>query len=63
MVQPNAGAPKLVAGKTVFPMTPEAMAEYVGPIVEAGANMVGGCCGTTPEHIRAMREALGRRNK
>lgn len=58
MVQPNAGVPKLVAGRTVFPMGPEEMAEYVKPIIDAGARVIGGCCGTTPVHIRAIRRAV-----
>ena len=57
-VQANAGMPKLVAGKTVFPLTPEEMASYVSRLVLAGANYIGGCCGTTPEHIRQMKIAL-----
>lgn len=56
--EPNAGLPKLVAGRTVFDQSPEEMAGKVGLLVSAGARMVGGCCGTTPEHIAAMRAAL-----
>src|SRR3954452_23897720 len=58
MVQPNAGQPKLVNFKVVYDETPEQMAPGVLPLVEAGANIVGGCCGSTPEHIRAFRAAL-----
>ncbi|MHC4712079.1 MAG: homocysteine S-methyltransferase family protein [Planctomycetota bacterium] len=58
IAQPNAGAPRLEGGKTVFPMTASEMAGYVGPILEAGAGIIGGCCGTTPEHIRAIRAAV-----
>ncbi len=57
-VQPNAGLPTLVDGKTVFPLSPDDMALWVPKLVEAGASIIGGCCGTTPEHIRAMRKAL-----
>ena len=57
-VQPNAGMPYLVDGKTVFPMSPEAMAGWVPALVEAGATYLGGCCGTTPAHIRAMKDVL-----
>lgn len=57
-VQPNAGLPKLVAGKTIFPLSPEEMAAWVPKLVAAGASILGGCCGTTPEHIKAMKEAL-----
>ena len=50
-VKPNAGMPELLAGKTVFRETPDAMAAHLGALIEAGANIIGGCCGTTPEHI------------
>jgi 5-methyltetrahydrofolate--homocysteine methyltransferase len=50
----NAGAPKLVDGRTVFPETPEEMAGRVPELIRAGANVIGGCCGTTPAHIRAI---------
>jgi len=52
--EPNAGQPKLVDGKTVFDETPERMADGVGELVSAGARIIGGCCGSTPEHIRLM---------
>ncbi len=52
--EPNAGQPKLVNGKTVFDETPERMAEGVDELVSAGARIIGGCCGSTPEHIRLM---------
>ncbi len=58
MVQPNAGQPKLVDMKVVYDETPEQMAPGVVPLVEAGANIIGACCGSTPEHIRAFRAAL-----
>lgn len=57
-VEPNAGLPLLVDEKTVFPDTPEEMAEYALLLRDAGANIIGGCCGTTPEHIRAIAEAV-----
>ncbi len=60
LVHANAGAPVVEEGKTVFKETPEFMASRVGELVEAGANIVGGCCGTTPEHIRAMAAAVRR---
>jgi len=50
----NAGLPELVAGKTVFKETPEQMAQQLPAIVQAGASIVGGCCGTTPDHIRLL---------
>lgn len=54
MAKPNAGMPELVKGETVYAMTPEEFAAYGRELVEAGANIVGGCCGTTPEHIAAL---------
>lgn len=57
-VEPNAGLPCLVDGVTKFPDTPEEMAVYAKELWEAGANIIGGCCGTTPDHIRAMARAL-----
>ena len=58
LVHANAGLPVLVNGVDTFPETPEIMASYVPALLEAGANIVGGCCGTTPEHIRAIRKAV-----
>ncbi|MGH9361399.1 MAG: homocysteine S-methyltransferase family protein [Thermoanaerobaculia bacterium] len=58
VVMPNAGTPELVAMKTVYRETPERMAAHVPALVEAGADVIGGCCGTTPEHIRKFREVL-----
>jgi 5-methyltetrahydrofolate--homocysteine methyltransferase len=58
MVQPNAGQPRLVDMRVVYDETPEQMAPGVVPLVEAGARIVGACCGSTPAHIRAFREAL-----
>ena len=58
LVHSNAGVPELVSGKTVFRETPDEMASFVGPLVDAGARIVGGCCGTTAAHIRAIRTAI-----
>jgi len=58
MVQPNAGQPKLVNMKVVYDETPEQMETGVAPLLRAGANIVGACCGSTPEHIRAFRRAM-----
>jgi 5-methyltetrahydrofolate--homocysteine methyltransferase len=58
MVQPNAGQPKLVNMKVVYDETPEQMVQGLEPLLEAGANIVGACCGSTPDHIRAFRRAL-----
>ena len=60
IVKPNAGMPKVVDGKTVFDLSSEAFSEYVEPLCEAGANLIGGCCGTTPEFIKAVAEISGR---
>ena len=57
IVQPNAGLPQFVDGKTVFPMTPEDFALWTPKLIAAGATWIGGCCGTTPAHIRAMSQA------
>ena len=58
-VKPNAGLPQVgPEGKTIFPMGPEEFASYVPKLIEAGANFIGGCCGTTPAHIRAIRIAV-----
>lgn len=58
MAQPNAGQPKLVNLKVVYDETPEQMVAGVVPLLEAGANIIGGCCGSTPDHIRAFRKAM-----
>ncbi|MEO6804129.1 MAG: bifunctional homocysteine S-methyltransferase/methylenetetrahydrofolate reductase [Granulicella sp.] len=55
---PNAGIPKAVDGRTIYMTSPEYMASYARKFVKAGATFVGGCCGTTPGHIRAMRSSL-----
>jgi len=60
LVHANAGLPRNVNGVDVFPETPEQMAAQVPALVAAGANIVGGCCGTTPAHIRAIRQAVDR---
>lgn len=57
LIQANAGVPVYEDGKTVFKDTPENMAAKVPELIAAGANIIGGCCGTTPEHIRAMAQA------
>jgi len=55
----NAGIPELIKGKATYPTGPETMAEYALTVREAGARIIGGCCGNTPAHLRAMAEALG----
>jgi 5-methyltetrahydrofolate--homocysteine methyltransferase len=54
----NAGLPRIESGKIVYPDTPEYMAEEMQRVVEAGANIIGGCCGTGPDHIRAFVSLL-----
>ena len=56
--QPNAGMPRSVEGRNIYLCSPEYMASYARKFVAAGVSLVGGCCGTTPEHIRAMKAAL-----
>jgi len=58
MAQPNAGQPKLVNMKVLYDETPEQMVIGVGPLLDAGARIIGACCGSTPEHIRAFRQSL-----
>jgi len=60
IIQANAGLPEYIDGKTVFRESPEMMASYIPDLLKEGANIIGGCCGTTPEHIREMGRALGR---
>jgi len=60
-IQPNAGLPSRIGERLIYLSSPGYMAEYAGRMVEAGARVVGGCCGTTPAHIAAMREVLDRR--
>ncbi len=62
MAQPNAGQPEVTDGGIIYHETPEAMAQGVRALVEAGANIVGGCCGTTPEHIRLFRAEIDQIN-
>ena len=58
ILQPNAGAPQMIDGKMVHPATPQEMAALVHPFIDAGLRIIGGCCGTTPEHLRAMAAKL-----
>src|SRR3989475_9678983 len=61
-IQPNAGLPSRVGERLIYLSSPAYMAEYATRMVDAGARIVGGCCGTTPQHIAAMREALDRKS-
>ncbi len=56
--QPNAGLPVKVGGHNVYPCSPEQMASYAQRFIQSGVKLLGGCCGTTPEHIRAIRDAV-----
>jgi homocysteine S-methyltransferase len=56
--QPNAGIPRSVEGRNIYLCSPEYMASYARKFVAAGVKLVGGCCGTTPEHIRVMKSGL-----
>jgi len=57
-VQPNAGLPQNISGRNIYMTSPEYMAEYAKRFIQTGANIVGGCCGTNPTHIKAMRKAV-----
>ena len=57
-VQPNAGLPQTVGGRNIYMSSPEYMAEYSKRFIQAGATLVGGCCGTDPHHIKAIRRAV-----
>ena len=63
MAQPNAGLPVLENLKTVYKQTPEEMASPLDELLESGLNIVGGCCGSTPNHIRAIRAKVDAFNK
>ncbi|MCK5129142.1 MAG: homocysteine S-methyltransferase family protein [Clostridiales bacterium] len=62
LVHANAGMPKNIDGEDVFPETPEMMATFVDEMIVAGANIIGGCCGTTPAHIAAIKKAVEKHN-
>jgi 5-methyltetrahydrofolate--homocysteine methyltransferase len=62
MVQPNAGLPVLENLKAVYKQLPADMARGVPAVLEAGANIVGSCCGSTPDHTRAIRAVLEKRS-
>ncbi|MBQ6471559.1 MAG: homocysteine S-methyltransferase family protein [Victivallales bacterium] len=58
VAKPNAGMPRLVDGRSVFEMGPQTFASLIPALVSAGAGVVGGCCGTTPEHIACLHDAV-----
>src|SRR5512139_1106539 len=57
-IQPNAGWPQHMGARLIYPATPEYFGEFARRFLQAGASIIGGCCGTTPDHIRAMRAVL-----
>ena len=59
VAKPNAGLPVLEGDRAVYRGSPEEMADYARRLTAAGVRIVGGCCGSAPEHLRAMAEALG----
>lgn len=63
LAQPNAGKPKLVGNETIFEMTPDDFERGIAECLSAGARIVGGCCGTTPEHISAVAGLLDRKGQ
>jgi 5-methyltetrahydrofolate--homocysteine methyltransferase len=63
LVHANAGLPIYKDGKTIFPETPEMMASRVQELISSGANIIGGCCGTTPDHIKALAKEIKRINQ
>ena len=61
IAKPNAGMPELSLGKTVYKMTPQEFAKHMEILVEAGAGIVGGCCGSEPGHIAAVADMIKRK--
>ena len=57
-IQPNAGWPQRMGSRLIYPATPEYFGDFARRFLQAGASIIGGCCGTTPDHIRSMRTAL-----
>ncbi len=58
VAMPNAGMPRAVDGRNIYLCSPEYMASFARKLIKAGVQFVGGCCGTTPSHIRAMKSSL-----
>ena len=58
LVQPNAGLPQMVDGRAVYPLTPDAFQSHILTMIQMGVRLVGGCCGTTPDFIRAIRQTV-----
>ena len=57
-IQPNAGVPVNVEGRNIYQTTPKYMAKYAKRMIQSGVRIVGGCCGTTPAHIREIRNEI-----
>jgi methionine synthase I (cobalamin-dependent) len=55
VIQPNAGLPRTVGGRTIYDESPAFLADKARELVALGVSIIGGCCGTTPDHIRALR--------
>ena len=60
-IQSNAGLPEHRDGELIYPESPEFMAARVGELIDLGVRIIGGCCGTGPDHIRAIRAAVDSR--
>ena len=58
LAKPNAGIPRVVKDKVLYSLSPQDLADYAAHFIQAGANIIGGCCGTTPQHIAAMKTAI-----
>ncbi len=58
LIQANAGSPSIVDGKLTYPETPEYFVKRVGALINEGVSIIGGCCGTTPEHIYQIKNAI-----
>src|SRR5690606_21424741 len=56
--QPNAGLPREVHGRKMYMASPEYMGKFAGRLIRAGARFIGGCCGTTPDHVKRMADAM-----
>jgi methionine synthase I (cobalamin-dependent) len=63
IIQSNAGLPDNREGELIYPESPEFMAERVGRLMDFGVSIIGGCCGTAPDHIRAIRAAIDTNNR
>jgi 5-methyltetrahydrofolate--homocysteine methyltransferase len=62
-VKPNAGLPELEDGRAVWKQTPEEFTSFLPQILDAGANIVGGCCGSGPDHIRRVAAMVAHRGR